>query len=130
MENRIGKSYTARKSLFAKGLRDGRLTVQEIEEALPAGTLTAAERWLLYYSLRAAQVEIIDEVTGQVDHGCPSHGSTLDAQTPQPSTRISTCPGPGWGSGSSRRSVPATARSSCSGRSPTPSMRKLWQVGW
>jgi hypothetical protein len=69
VENRIGKSYMARKALFAKGLRDGRLTVQEIEEALPAGTLTAAERWLLYYSLRAAQVEIIDEVTGQVDHG-------------------------------------------------------------
>lgn len=69
MENRIGSSYTARKELFHKGIRDGRLTVQEIEEALPAGTLTAAERWLLYYSLRAAQVEIIDEVTGQVDHG-------------------------------------------------------------
>jgi hypothetical protein len=69
VENRIGKSYVARKTLFAKGLKDGRLTVQEIEEALPPGTLTAAERWLLYYSLRAAQVEIIDEVTGQVDHG-------------------------------------------------------------
>jgi hypothetical protein len=69
VENRIGKSYLARKALFAKGLRDGRLTVQEIEEALPAGTLTAAERWLMYYSLRAAQVEIVDEVTGQVDHG-------------------------------------------------------------
>jgi hypothetical protein len=69
LENRIGKSYTARKQLFAKGLRDGRLTVQEIEEALPAGTLTAAERWLLYYSLRAAQVEIVDELTGEVDHG-------------------------------------------------------------
>jgi hypothetical protein len=69
VENRIGKSYVARKALFAKGLREGRLTVQEIEEALPAGTLTAAERWLLYYSLRAAQVEIIDEVTGQVDPG-------------------------------------------------------------
>lgn len=69
MENRIGKSYVARKSLFAKGLREGRLTVQEIETALPPGTLTAAERWLLYYSLRAAQVEIVDEVTGEVDHG-------------------------------------------------------------
>lgn len=69
MENRIGSSYVARKQLFSKGIRDGRLTVQEIEEALPAGTLTAAERWLLYYSLRAAQVEIVDEVTGQVDHG-------------------------------------------------------------
>lgn len=69
MENRIGKTYLARKALFAKGLREGRLTVQEIEEALPPGTLTAAERWLLYYSLRAAQVEIVDELTGQVDHG-------------------------------------------------------------
>lgn len=69
MENRIGSSYVARKALFAKGLKEGRLTVQEIEEALPPGSLTAAERWLLYYSLRAAQVEIVDEVTGQVDHG-------------------------------------------------------------
>jgi hypothetical protein len=64
---RIGESYTARKRLFAKGLKEGRLTIQEIEEALPAGTLTAAERWLLYYSLRAAQVEIVDELTGEVD---------------------------------------------------------------
>lgn len=64
---KIGKSYLARKKLFAKGLKEGRLTVQEIEEALPAGTLTAAERWLLYYSLKAAEVEIADEVTGEVD---------------------------------------------------------------
>jgi hypothetical protein len=69
VENRIGSSYLARKALFAKGIKEGRLTVQEIEEALPPGSLTAAERWLLYYSLRAAQVEIIDEVTGQVDTG-------------------------------------------------------------
>ena len=69
MENRIGKSYVARKALFAKGLREGRLSVQEIDAALPTGTLTAAERWLLYYSLRAAQVEIVDEHTGQVDPG-------------------------------------------------------------
>jgi hypothetical protein len=69
VENRIGSSYVARKALFAKGIKEGRLTVQEIEEALPAGALTAAERWLLYYSLRAAQVTIVDEVTGQVDPG-------------------------------------------------------------
>lgn len=75
MDNRIGKSYLARKALFAKGLKEGRLSVQEIEDALPAGSLTAAERWLLYYSLRAAQVEIIDEETGQIDHG-------LEARTP------------------------------------------------
>lgn len=76
---KTGTSYLARKMLFKKGLKEGRLTVQEIEEALPAGTLTAAERWLLYYSLKAAQVEIVDEVTGEVDaeplipHEEPSH---------------------------------------------------------
>ena len=69
MENRIGESYLARKALFAKGIKDGRLTVQEIERALPSGTLTAAERWLLYYSLRAAEVEILDEETGVLDPG-------------------------------------------------------------
>ncbi len=69
MDARIGKSYLARKQLFKKGVRDGRLTVQEIERALPAGTLTAAERWLLYYSLRAARIQIVDEVSGEVDVG-------------------------------------------------------------
>ena len=69
MENKTGQSYAARKSLFAKGIREGRLTVQEIETALPSGALTAAERWLLYYSLRAAQVEIVDAKTGEVDAG-------------------------------------------------------------
>ncbi len=61
VEHKIGESYLARKELFAKGLKTGRLTVREIERALPEGSLTAAERWLLYYSLRAAEVEIVDE---------------------------------------------------------------------
>ena len=69
MDNKIGETYVARKMLFSKGLREGRLSVQEIEEALPPGALTAAERWLLYYSLRAAEVEIVDEETGIIDHG-------------------------------------------------------------
>jgi hypothetical protein len=67
--DKSGTSYAARKELFAKGLREGRLTVQEIEDALPPGVLTAPERWLVYYSLRAAQVEIVDLRTGEVDHG-------------------------------------------------------------
>ena len=58
---KIGSSHHARKQLFQTGLRRGFLTVQEIETALPAGSLTAAERWLLYYSLRAAQIEVRDE---------------------------------------------------------------------
>lgn len=44
--------------LFRRGLRRHFLDAAEIERALPAGTLNAAERWLLYYSLRAAGVEI------------------------------------------------------------------------
>lgn len=61
MEVKIGKSHLARKELFRKGVRKGFLTVEEIESALPPGTLTVAERWLLYYSLRAAEIEIIGD---------------------------------------------------------------------
>jgi hypothetical protein len=60
-EVKIGKSHGARKQLFQRGLRRGFLTIQEIESMLPPGTLTAAERWLLYYSLRAAEIEMRDE---------------------------------------------------------------------
>jgi hypothetical protein len=56
----IGESYGARKQLFAKGLKQGRLTAAEIEEALGKDALTATERWLLYYSLRAAGIEILE----------------------------------------------------------------------
>jgi hypothetical protein len=69
VDREFGPNYLARKALFAKGLRERRLTTQEIEAALPSGALTASERWLLYYSLRASQVEIIDELTGEVDPG-------------------------------------------------------------
>ena len=57
---KIGRSHKARKALFTRGIRHGFLTVQEIDEALPPGSLTDAERWLLYYSLHAARVEILD----------------------------------------------------------------------
>ncbi len=57
---KTSRSHRARKELFQRGIRQGTLTVQEIEQALPAGSLTDAERWLLYYSLRASGVEIRD----------------------------------------------------------------------
>jgi hypothetical protein len=57
---KIGRSHKARKALFARGIRRGFLSVEEIDEALPSGSLTDAERWLLYYSLKAARVEIRD----------------------------------------------------------------------
>lgn len=57
---KIGRSHKARKALFTRGIRRGFLSLDEIDEALPAGSLTDAERWLLFYSLHAARVEILD----------------------------------------------------------------------
>ncbi len=61
MHRAIIDSYAARKALFTKGLREGRLSFQEIDRAVPPGAMTAPERWLLYHSLRSAEVEIFDE---------------------------------------------------------------------
>jgi len=58
---RSSRSHRARKELFQRGIQRGILTIQEIERALPAGSLTDAERWLLYYSLHASGVELRDE---------------------------------------------------------------------
>ena len=57
---KIGREHKARKALFTRGIRRGFLTLEEIDEALPAGSLSDAERWLLFYSLHAARVEIHD----------------------------------------------------------------------
>lgn len=67
MDPKIGRSHLARKALFRRGLRQGHLSVQDIEEALPAGSLMPAERWLLYYSLRAAEIEILGEPPAVVE---------------------------------------------------------------
>ncbi|MBI5549040.1 MAG: RNA polymerase sigma factor region1.1 domain-containing protein [Deltaproteobacteria bacterium] len=77
---KTGQSHGARKQLFQQGLRRGFLTIQEIEDALPPGTLTAAERWLLYYSLRAAEIEIRDE---------SGHLVTVPALSPEELERLS-----------------------------------------
>ena len=66
---RIGRGFEERKALFHKGLKERRLTVEEIERALPQGSLSAAERWLFYACLRAAEVLIVDEARGIVDRG-------------------------------------------------------------
>ncbi len=61
------ESHEARKALFQLGIRRGTLTLDEIERALPPGSLSPAERWLLFYSLRAAGVEIRDREGGSVE---------------------------------------------------------------
>ena len=58
---KIGRSHKARKALFTRGIRRGFLSIGEIDEALPPGSLTDAERWLLFYSLHAARVEVVDD---------------------------------------------------------------------
>ncbi len=63
---KASRTHRARKELFQRGIQRGSLTVQEIERALPDGSLSDAERWLLYYSLRASGVEIRDERGDQV----------------------------------------------------------------
>ena len=57
-KRRRRKARSLRPGLFAKGLRQGFLTVDDIELALVGEVLTPAERWLLYYSLRAAHIQI------------------------------------------------------------------------
>ncbi len=57
---RSGREHEARKALFAKGIRRGFLTLQEIDAAFPPGSLSESERWLLFYSLQAARVELRD----------------------------------------------------------------------
>jgi hypothetical protein len=57
---REGSAHTLRKALFVRGLRRGWLGVGEVEEALPAGTMSAAERWLFYFSLHASRVQLRD----------------------------------------------------------------------
>ena len=61
MQERIGKAYWARKALFEKAIREKRLSIQEIDRLLPPGSLSASERWLLYYSLHAAEVELVND---------------------------------------------------------------------
>ncbi len=67
------ESHEARKALFQLGIRRGHLTVAEIDSSLPVGSLSPAERWLLFYSLRAAGVEIRDD-----------RGAALDALPGEP----------------------------------------------
>jgi hypothetical protein len=59
-----GPIHRTRKALFQRGLRQGYLTLAEIEGALPPGSLSPSERWLLYYSLRAAGIDLTTRPPG------------------------------------------------------------------
>lgn len=64
---KTSRSHHARKELFQRGIRQGYLTIQDIERALPDGALSDPERWLLYYSLRASGVEIREEPSTELE---------------------------------------------------------------
>jgi sigma-70-like protein len=71
------ESHEARKALFQLGIRRGHLTLDEIDRALPPGSLSPSERWLLFYSLRASGVDIRDRGGDEVERhppGDPSPG--------------------------------------------------------
>jgi hypothetical protein len=61
------ESHEARKALFQLGIQRGHLSLDEIDRAVPPGSLSPPERWLLFYSLRAAGVEIRDRDGSSVD---------------------------------------------------------------
>lgn len=67
-------SHEARKALFQLGIRRGHLSLDEIDRALPAGTLSPTERWLLFYSLRASGVEIRGRSGESVEETGPPPG--------------------------------------------------------
>lgn len=54
------EAHGARKALFARALARGYVSREELDAALPSGALTDSERWLLHYSLRAANIEVRD----------------------------------------------------------------------
>jgi hypothetical protein len=63
---RTGRSHRIRKELFQRGLRQGWLSLPEIERTLPR-TTGQGERWLFLYSLRAAGIELRDGRGSHVD---------------------------------------------------------------
>jgi len=58
---RPGGGHRIRKDLFIRGIRRGWISVDEVDRVLPPGLLTAAERWLFYFSLFSADVELRDD---------------------------------------------------------------------
>lgn len=56
----VSGGHRLRRDLFKRAIRQGWLEVDDVESSLPPGLLTSAERWLLYFSLRASEVELRD----------------------------------------------------------------------
>lgn len=79
MSLKTGGGHRMRKDLFMKGIRQGYLDVDEVEESIPPGMMTPAERWLLYFSLRAAQVELRDSEGRPITPSdiVPEHGREM-----------------------------------------------------
>lgn len=59
--SKMGKNHREKILLFQAGLRRGFVTSQEVEAVIPEDQVNDAERWLLYYSLQASEIEIRDQ---------------------------------------------------------------------
>jgi hypothetical protein len=49
-----------RRALFVRGLREGWVDAEAIDREIPPGMMSSSERWLLYFSLSASEVELRD----------------------------------------------------------------------
>jgi hypothetical protein len=49
-----------RRDLFVRGLREGFVDAEQVEAEIPPGMMSASERWLLYFSLSASDIELRD----------------------------------------------------------------------
>ena len=49
-----------RRDLFVRGLREGFVDAEQVEADIPPGMMSASERWLLYFSLSASEIELRD----------------------------------------------------------------------
>jgi len=67
MPDALARSHEARKALFKRGLRQGFVTAEELEEAMPHDRFEPLEIATLVYSLQACGIEI-RPASGELAH--------------------------------------------------------------
>ncbi len=80
--SKMGKSHREKIHLFQAGLRRGFVTSQEVDAVLPEDQANDAERWLLYYSLQAAEIEIRNQ-KDTADSSSPTEQSKTTEESGQ-----------------------------------------------
>lgn len=60
-----GNYHRAKRDLLRRAVREGRIRISEIKETLPPPHISVGELELFLFSLRALDVEIIDDTEGE-----------------------------------------------------------------